>query len=179
MRVNRGKESPLRLRASILAVAAGLLLALPSAASAATCPVDSGSAYAATITGTAGLVSYWRLGESSGTSACDSYGANTGTYQGGFTLGAAGAIAGDPDTAVTLDGSSGTVSVPHSASLERRLLDLRETDLRGANLSGSHLGGVNLEYCDGSTRFVSNDVDVDVWRAAATRCGGETVSTAP
>ncbi|TMK63139.1 MAG: hypothetical protein E6G53_12105 [Actinobacteria bacterium] len=118
MRVNRGKESPLRLRASILAVAAGLLLALPSAASAATCPVDSGSAYAATITGTAGLVSYWRLGESSGTSACDSYGANAGTYQGGSTLGAVGAIAGDPDTAVTLDGSSGTVSVPHSASLD-------------------------------------------------------------
>jgi len=43
----------------------------------------------------------------------------------------------------------------------------------------SHLCGVNLEYCDGSTRFVSNDVDVDVWRAAATRCGGETVSVAP
>jgi len=33
---------------------------------------------------------------------------------------------------------------PHSASVERRLLDLRETDLRGANLSGGHLGGVTL-----------------------------------
>src|SRR5207248_6422076 len=118
MPINWGKDSPVRPRGAILAVAAVLLLAQPSGASAATCPVDTGSAYAASITATAGLVSYWRLGESAGTSACDSYGANAGAYQGGYTLGAVGAISGDPDTAVNLDGSSGTVSVPHSASLD-------------------------------------------------------------
>src|SRR5436305_8372279 len=107
MRTYRGKESPVRLRGSVLAVVALLLLALPSGASAATCPVDGNSAYATTITGTPGLVSYWRLGESSGTSACDSSGANGGSYQGGFSLGATAAIAGDPDPPLTLDGRSG------------------------------------------------------------------------
>src|SRR2546423_13198425 len=95
-----------------------MLLALPSGARATTCPIDTTSSYAGTITGTPGLVSYWRLGESSGTTACDSYGANAGTYQGGFTLGRVGAIAGDPDTAVELDGAGGTVSVSHSTSLD-------------------------------------------------------------
>src|SRR6059058_5652879 len=120
MPANGGKDSPLRRRCSTLlgAVAALMLLALPSGASAATCPVDSASSYAGAITSTAGLVSYWRLGESSGTSACDSYGSNAGTYQGGFALGRVGAIAGDPDTAVELDGATGTASVPHSASLD-------------------------------------------------------------
>jgi hypothetical protein len=95
------------------------LLAAPSGAGAATCPVDSASAYANAIRGTAGLVSYWRLGESStGAGACDSYGANAGTYQGGVALGQVGALNGDPDTAAKLDGSGGSVSVPHTASLD-------------------------------------------------------------
>src|SRR2546421_10960570 len=95
-----------------------LLLAAPSGASAATCPVDTTSGYAAAIRSTPGLVSYWRLGEPSGSTACDSYGSNAGSYQGGVTLGRVGAIAGDPDTAAGFDGSSGAVSVPHSSSLD-------------------------------------------------------------
>ena len=110
----------MRTPRSLIAAAttALVLLAAPSGASAATCPVDGGSAYANAVRSTSGLVSYWRLGESSGTSACDSYGANAGTYQGAFSLGRVGALAGDPDTAVLLDGSTGTVSVPHTASLD-------------------------------------------------------------
>jgi RHS repeat-associated protein len=62
---------------------------------------------------------YWRLGESSGTSAADatSHG-NTGTYSGGFTLAQPGALFGDGDTAVKLDGTSGYVTVPNSAGLQ-------------------------------------------------------------
>jgi uncharacterized protein YjbI with pentapeptide repeats len=50
---------------------------------------------------------------------------------------------------------------PRSASVERRLLDLRETDLRGANLSGSHLGGVtlhgaNLDQVDATRAILSH-----------------------
>jgi hypothetical protein len=97
---------------------AAIALAGAPGASAATCSGSTGSAYSGAITGTAGLVSYWRLGEASGTSACDSWGSNAGTYQGGYTLGRVGAIAGEPNTAVALDGSTGTVSVPHSASLD-------------------------------------------------------------
>ena len=97
---------------------AALLLATASPASAATCAVDSGSTYASAVRGTAGLVSYWRLGEASGTTACDSSGANAGGYQGGFSLGRVGALAGDPDTAAAFDGSTGYVSVPHTPSLD-------------------------------------------------------------
>jgi prepilin-type processing-associated H-X9-DG protein len=32
-----------------------------------------------------------------------------------------------------------------------------------------HVGGVTVLYCDGSVRFIDNDVALDVWRAAATR----------
>src|SRR5437867_10092153 len=76
------------------------------------------SPYGSLVAGTGGLVSYWRLGQASGTTACDSKGSNAGTYQGGFTLGEPGALAGDPDTAVRLNGSTGYVSVPHGSSLD-------------------------------------------------------------
>lgn len=54
-------------------------------------------------------VVYYRLGEGSGTSATDTSGnSHTGTYNAsGVTYGVAGALTGDADTAVTLNGSSG------------------------------------------------------------------------
>ena len=60
--------------------------------------------YPAMVLGTTGLVSYWRLGEAAGTQVADSKGTNHATLAGGATLGAAGAIAGDPDTSVSFDG---------------------------------------------------------------------------
>lgn len=55
-----------------------------------------------------GAFAYWRLGESSGTTADNAEGtaAYDGTYVGSPTLGVAGAILGDSDTAVTLDGAT-------------------------------------------------------------------------
>ena len=53
---------------------------------------------------------YWRLGESSGTVAADASGhGNAGTYTNGPTLGTAGLVAGDSDTAVTFDGVDDSV----------------------------------------------------------------------
>ena len=78
----------------------------------------TGNAYAATVLAD-GPVAYWRLGESSGTTAADAAGSNTGTYGGGFTLGQAGALSGDPNTAVRLNGSSGAVNVPDANALDR------------------------------------------------------------
>jgi hypothetical protein len=92
--------------------AALVLLALPSGASAASCSPPAGSAYASLVTGTPGLVSYWRLGEQSGTTACDSAGVRDGSYQGGVALGAPGAVAGDPDTAASFDGVDDDVALP-------------------------------------------------------------------
>jgi prepilin-type processing-associated H-X9-DG protein len=38
-----------------------------------------------------------------------------------------------------------------------------------------HTGGVNLALADGSVRFVSDTVDLAVWRAMGTAMGGEAV----
>ena len=37
-----------------------------------------------------------------------------------------------------------------------------------------HSGGVNVTFGDGSVRFIADNVQRDVWRAMATRAGGET-----
>src|SRR4051812_13682044 len=71
-----------------------------SSASAATMP------YSALVNQRTGLVANWRLGETAGTTAFDTTGTYNGSYSGGPALGTAGAIAGDPDTAVAFNGST-------------------------------------------------------------------------
>jgi prepilin-type N-terminal cleavage/methylation domain-containing protein/prepilin-type processing-associated H-X9-DG protein len=39
-----------------------------------------------------------------------------------------------------------------------------------------HPGGVNVTFGDGSTRFIGNQIRLDVWRALGTRNGGEAIS---
>jgi prepilin-type N-terminal cleavage/methylation domain-containing protein len=45
--------------------------------------------------------------------------------------------------------------------------------------SSMHTGGVHMAMVDGSTRFVTDDLDIVIQRALATRSGGETVNIAP
>lgn len=40
----------------------------------------------------------------------------------------------------------------------------------------AHPGGVAVLLCDGSARFIAETIDLDVWRALATRSGGEPMS---
>jgi Concanavalin A-like lectin/glucanases superfamily len=63
---------------------------------------------------------YWRLGESSGTTAADQTGTNPGTYQFGVVLGAPGALFGDANTAGRFDGTDDKVSMadPANGSLD-------------------------------------------------------------
>jgi hypothetical protein len=65
-----------------------------------------------------GPIGYWRLGESSGTTATDETGNHDGTYNGSPTFGVSGAISGDADTAVGFDGSDDDVTVPDGAELD-------------------------------------------------------------
>jgi glucose/arabinose dehydrogenase len=62
-------------------------------------------------------VSYWRLGEASGSTAIDERGANAGSYVGSPTLGAPDALAGDANTAVTFNGTNQYVNVPDASGL--------------------------------------------------------------
>ncbi len=98
------------------AVVAVLTLALAVTVPFSTRALAATSAYAATITAD-GPVSYWRLGEASGSVAADQLGANPGAYKPGTTLGSPGALPADADTAVAFNGSSGYVSVANAATL--------------------------------------------------------------
>jgi hypothetical protein len=63
-----------------------------------------------------GARNYWRLGESSGTSAVDVVGGVNGTISGGVTLGQAGAL-GDGDKAMKFDGVNGKVQTVGSVTI--------------------------------------------------------------
>lgn len=39
-----------------------------------------------------------------------------------------------------------------------------------------HPGGVNASRCDGSAKFYSDDINLQVWRALSTSAGEETIS---
>lgn len=63
-------------------------------------------------------VAYWRLGEPSGTTAADEVASFDGTYTNTPTLGVAGALDGDADTAITLAAASSEhVEVAHAAGI--------------------------------------------------------------
>jgi YD repeat-containing protein len=71
--------------------------------------------YANAVLGTQGLVSYWRMGDLTGTSLVDSFGGQHGTLA-GAALGAPGALVGDSDTAVSFDGNGASASAPLNLS---------------------------------------------------------------
>ena len=71
---------------------------------------SANGSYPSRVLGTNGLVSYWRMGDPSGTTLVDSTGNNNATAAGGPTLGAPGALSNDPDTSVGFDGINDTAS---------------------------------------------------------------------
>ncbi len=70
---------------------------------------NASTSYQSAVLATA-PISYWRLDEASGTVAYDVMGANNGTYVNAPTLGVAGLLTGDPDTAVTFAGATQKVT---------------------------------------------------------------------
>jgi hypothetical protein len=70
------------------------------------------SLYRETVLATPGVLGYWRLGDTAWGPAGDERGLFSGAHRGGVTLGAAGAILDDPDTASAFDGFSGQVLLP-------------------------------------------------------------------
>ncbi len=77
--------------------------------------------YNAAVLGTAGLIDYWRLGETSGTTLADSVGGLSATAFNGVTLGASETLSSDSNSAASFDGSNDYASVPLNLSSTQKL----------------------------------------------------------
>jgi PKD repeat protein len=84
-------------------------------------PLTVRGPYFAAVSGTSNLVDYWRLGETSGTTFDDPIGGRDATAKNGVTLGLAGPLTLDPNTAVGFDGSNDTASASLDLSDTRQL----------------------------------------------------------
>lgn len=125
------------------------------------------SGYRDAVLNTGGLVSYWRLGEGSDSTAWDSApGGNHGTYGGGAALGAGGAL-NEPDTAVKFDGASGYVDVADAASLQPAQVSVEAWVKAGSGMAdygtvamkttdGNWTDGYGLYWAGGSIWFFVN-----------------------
>ena len=78
-------------------------------------PASGGGTYQAAVIADS-PVGYWRLGESSGTTAADEIGSYAGTYAGTYTLAETSAIS-DGDTALGLSGVSGDMQAAPQAAI--------------------------------------------------------------
>ncbi len=78
-----------------------------------------------------------------------------------------------PDSCYCYTGASGT-----SLNTTNRFIPCTGTPLSGDEryqaARSKHPGGVNTAMCDGAVRFVSDTVELEVWRAAGSTQGGET-----
>jgi hypothetical protein len=122
-------------------------------------------------TGSTGLVAWWRMDESSGTSASDAFGINTGTLSGGATF-----VAGKINNAVNLDGAndyvrkSAPIGIPSvnaakSISLWVTTRDTSTTrqalvlDAAGANAEQIELRGTKFVYSkSGGAALVNSNI---------------------
>ncbi len=133
--------------------------------------------YAATVLATPGLLSYWRLNETSGTTAADAKGARTGTYLTGVVLGASGPLTDAANRAATLDGVNDEVRVPALPSAVSFTIEGWERIATGAATNNTLFGGAGLRfmprpsgyYADvraGSTNYIlqgASAVNTNVW----------------
>jgi phosphatidylinositol-3-phosphatase len=84
-----------------------------------------------------GAIGYWRLGETSGLSAMDLAGSSPGSYFGSILFGIPGGISGDSNSAVRLDGLTGTVRVANTGVLNATATLTLEAWVKPASLPGT------------------------------------------
>jgi hypothetical protein len=130
--------------------------AAPKLVVVTTC-TTSNTSYRRLVRGTSGLISFWRLDETSGTGTCETQGRNPGAYVGRVTRGLAGATH-DKDRAVALNGRSGAVRIASTASLSPRAAFSAEAWIKPRTTSGSKTilrkdGQYLLRLADGALHF--------------------------
>lgn len=111
-------------------------------------------------------VSLWRLDETSLNTMFDAFGHNDGYYTNTATLGAPGALVGDPDTAVTGDGSAAWFGVvPYSGTLGSSDFTLE----CWAKVPDSSANYCPVSFYDSVSKhgdFYYSDAGAGAWRAA-------------
>ena len=78
-----------------------------------------------------------------------------------------------PNTRVPYVDSGTTYDIDYNSRYEGT--SLTQTTYAAITSRSYHVGIVNVALADGSTRSVSTNIDLRVWRALGTRAGGETV----
>jgi len=88
-------------------------------------------------------------------------------HQSGFTT------TFSPNTLVPYESAGQVYDVDFNASREGRSL----TDITYATVTSrsTHTGGVEVGLVDGSVRFISQSIDLNIWRGLGSRAGGEVV----
>jgi hypothetical protein len=110
--LRRGVAALILLPLAFAASGCSLTLASDAELSGGGATSVTGSVYGSAIVGD-GPVAYWRLDETSGTTAHDVTGhGHDGTYAASCSLGVGGALRNDTDPATGFDGMSSTVSAP-------------------------------------------------------------------
>ncbi len=89
------------------------------------------------------LLSYWRLGETSGVTAVDLKSARNGTYVGGVALNQVGALPADPDKAARFDGIDDSVTLPTLPSATNFTIEGWQNITAGAGSNNTLYGGVS------------------------------------
>ena len=79
-----------------------------------------------------------------------------------------------PNTQVPCDRNGITYDVDYTSYREGK--SSTEVTYAAVTARSYHNGGVTVSLMDGSVRFMSDAVDLSVWRAASTRRGGEPAS---
>jgi hypothetical protein len=136
----------------------------------------STNAYNTAITGTAGLIDYWRLDEATGTTMTDTKATN-GTYVNAPTLGVAGAF-DDGDTATAFDGVSDYATVTKTLSGNFSVeFAFKSTQGIGSTSTTQWWGGAGLVDADVSSS-TSKDWGISL-RADGKIMAGDGNSTTP
>jgi hypothetical protein len=151
--------------------------------------VQAANAYRDDVLSTPGLLAYWRLGETGGTTAADARAAYPGAYSGAVTLAQPGALATDGDTSAAFDGTSAEMTartaVPTSTGTLEGWFNWRGgvAVMRDHTTSGgwilAYASGGTLWYRVGGTSFNSGQpasVAQNGWHHLALTKSGSTVT---
>jgi uncharacterized delta-60 repeat protein len=127
--------------------------------------------YHTEVLSTPRLVSYWRLGETSGATAADAKGTNTGTYRKGVTLNQPSALIQDANPSAGFDGSNDYIDIADHESLDTADTFTLEAWVKRSSTSTS--GKTVLSKGTGSWQlsFVENKLTL-------TKSGSGTIATA-